>query len=105
MVYHTFIYKETCFVAPVECYEQADTTYEQASNSKQEPATKHGDQEIHASTRNSVVKNTLPEIDDLIVETSDWLFVSEITDSATFPGISTISNSPSTKTTDSVSFL
>ena len=104
MVYHIFIYKETCFVAPVECYEQGGTTYEQASNSKQEPATKHGDREIHASTSKPVVKHTLPESDDLIVETSDSLSVSEITDSATFPGIPAISNSPSTETTDSVSF-
>ena len=29
-----FIYKETCFTAPVECYERGgNTTYEQASNS------------------------------------------------------------------------
>ena len=37
MTYHIFIYKETCFVAPVERYErEGDTSYEQASNSNQE---------------------------------------------------------------------
>ena len=101
MIYHIFIYKETCFVAPVECYERGDTSYEQASNSKQEPATKHGDREIYASTSKPVIKDTLPESDDLIVETSDSFSVSEIIDSVTFPGIPAISNS---QRTDSVFF-
>ena len=68
MIYHIFIYRNL-LVAPVECYEQGDTRYEQTSNSKQEPATKHGHREIHASTSKPVVEDTLPESEDLIVET------------------------------------
>ena len=104
MICHIFIYKETCFVAPVECYEQGDTSYERASNSTQEPATKYGDWEIHASTSKPVIKDTLPESDDFIAETSDSFTVSEITDSVAFPGIPVISDLPSTETTDPVFF-
>ena len=104
MICHIFIYKETCFVAPVECYEPGDTSYEQASNSTQEPATKYGDREIHASTSKPVIKDTLPESDDFIAETSDSFTVSEITDSVAFPGILAISDFPSTETTDPVFF-
>ena len=58
-----FIYKETCFTAPVECYERGgNTTYEQASNSKQKPATKYAVQEIHPSTSNPTIKDTISEI-------------------------------------------
>ena len=88
----------------MECYEQGDTSNEQASNSTQEPATKYGDREIHASTSKPVIKDTLPESDDFIAETSDSFTVSEITDSVAFPGIPAISDVLSTETTDPVFF-
>ena len=97
-----FIYKETCFTAPVECYERGgNTTYEQASNSKQKPATKYAVQEIHASTSNPTIKDTISENDDWTSETNDSFSVSKITNSVIFPAIS---DSPSAETTDSVSF-
>ena len=100
-----FIYKETCFTAPVECYERGGntsyTTYEQASNSKQKPATKYAVQEIHASTSNPTIKDTISENDDWTSETNDSFSVSKITNSVIFPAIS---DSPSAETTDSVSF-
>ena len=97
-----FIYKETCFAAPVECYERGgNTTYEQASNSKQKPTTKYAVQEIHASTSNPTIKDTISENDDWTSETNDSFSVSKITNSVIFPAIS---DSPSAETTDSVSF-
>ncbi len=94
-----FIYKETYFAAPVECYERGvNTTYEQASNSKQKPATKYAVQEIHASTSNPVIKDikdTISENDDWTSETNDSFSVSKITNSVIFPAIS---DSPSAET-------